>query len=160
MVTQLGKKPTDRWHATDEMIEKWLKERQELLVLYHQLFTIHPNESFVFEAETLTHFCEILVDYVSCGHFRVFEKMAEAHKYHGAHISLDQNLLEKILQTTIHILDFNDKYTGQRQHYQDMEEDLSQLGEHLANRLDWEDELVNNYLRATHNARLCSPHAS
>lgn len=158
--TQHISKSISRWHATDEAIEKWLKERQELLVLYHQLFEAHPNEPFVFNAETLIQFCEVLIDYISFGHFRMFEKLTEAQFSSTLYLAKNKDLFTKILRTTLYGLDFNDKYAEHSHDLNDLQANLSELGEHLANRMDWEDELINQYLQATREGRHYSPQFS
>lgn len=87
------------------------------------------------------------MDYLSSGHFRIFEKLAEYCSACQPHFSgLDANLLKKISQTTDTALDFNDKYTNPKS-LETLSEDLSHLGVNLANRMDWEDALIKNYLQ-------------
>ena len=169
-------------NSIDGTIEKWLKERQALLVLYHQLLENPALHSAVPSLDTsiLTRFCEALIDYISFGHFRVFEKIAEVetlgqndignysvseiiHSHRvpekQAHNEQENNLIVNILRTTLFALDFNDKYA------ENAEKNLMDLkantySQDLAVRLDWEDELVSNYLRITRNLRTAQPKAS
>lgn len=161
MTELLGRKPDIRWQATDTMIDKWLQERQELLILYHQLFETYLKPPFVWERETLKHFCEVLIDYISFGHFRVFEKLADVQaEYLIPESEISKKISFNILRTTLHALDFNDKYAelqiaemqhntdsriAEQQMMSDLKKDLSELGEQLAHRLDWEDELIQHY---------------
>ena len=133
---------------TDHSMKLWLKQRQELLVIYSQLCGIEqPSESF----EKLQVFCQSLMDYLSIGHFKMFEKLAEAHYHLSPHTKgLDGSILQKISDTTDIALDFNDKYTDSES-LEDLSEDLSVLGENLAHRMDWEDKLINTYLKLSSN---------
>lgn len=129
---------------TDHSIKLWLQQRQELLVIYSQLCGIEkPSESF----EKLQVFCQNLMDYLSIGHFKMFEKLAEAHYHMSPNTKgLDGSLLQKISDTTDIALDFNDKYTDSNS-LEDLPEDLSLLGENLADRMDWEDKLIKTYMQ-------------
>ncbi len=131
--------------TVDPLMKQWLKQRQDLLVLYSQLSVIKLFDSA--EKEKLELFCQTLVDYVSIGHFKMFEKIAEFYQsYQPAAAGLDGELLNKILTTTDIILDFNDKYL-ELDNLETLSTDLSHLGENLAQRLDWEDGLIKTYLQ-------------
>lgn len=138
---------------TDQIIDQWLQERQELLVLLYRLLKIKPfdNEALASEQEVLQEFCEILVDYVSAGHFEVFEKIAEANENSQSdQLGLDRELLVKILQTTVPAMDFSNQYAQPNNIQLDtLEKDLSRLGEQLASRMDLEDKLIQSYHLAT-----------
>ncbi len=126
----------------DPLIQQWLKHRQELLIQYSQACAAHHSD-----LESLEVFCQTLMDYLSNGHFKIFEKLAECYKVYQPHSSgLDANLLEKISKTTDIALDFNDKYTNPKS-LESLSEDLSCLGVSLANRMDWEDILIRDYLQ-------------
>ena len=129
-------------HNVDPLIQGWLKHRQELLIQYSQVCGAHNSD-----LEKLEGFCQTLMDYLATGHFRVFEKLAEYCETCQPYFpGLDANLLEKISQTTDIALDFNDKYTNPK-NLEALSEDLSRLGVNLANRMDWEDALIKNYLQ-------------
>jgi len=121
----------------DLLVNQWLKHRQEVLVHYSQLSVSQQNQT-----ETLQEFCQILMDYVATGHFKMFEKLADCYSNsQSSSLELDGNLLKKILLTTDVVLDFNDKYTN-TENLETLPFDLSHLGESLANRMDWEDEFI------------------
>lgn len=139
-----------QWEATDQIIDKWLHERQALLVQYYAVCNLNPDTDGSFEPERLQEFCESLVDYVSAGHFEVFEKLADASALSNAEeIKWDREDLVQILRTTMHALDFNDKYSDNT-FKKSLHNDLSFLGEQLSHRLDLEDKLITSYLKATH----------
>jgi len=127
---------------TDLLIKQWLKQRHELLMVYNQLCDKKGHK-----LETIQQFCQILMDYLSLGHFKMFETLAEAHPVFESNTQgLNSTLLKKISKTTDIALDFNDKYT-EDQHLGELAMDLSLLGENLAYRMDWEDTLIKAYLR-------------
>ncbi len=126
----------------DPLIQQWLKQRQAVLVHYSELCTGRLSET-----ENLQQFCQTLMDYISNGHFKMFEKLAEFYHASQPHFQeLDAALLNKILQTTDHALDFNEKYTDPKD-LSALLSDLSPLGESLANRMDWEDEYIKHCLQ-------------
>lgn len=138
------------WQQTDTLIEQWLKQRQTLLVIYNQMCQTKSSLNNPFKPQTLQSFCQILMDYLSAGHFKIFEKLAEAYQVNGTlpAQALNDALLDKILFTTNIALDFNDKYTNP-ENLRDLSGDLSNLGENLAHRMEWEDSLINTYLQVT-----------
>ena len=125
----------------DNLLNQWLKHRQEVLVSYSQLCVEEENKH-----ENLDEFCQVMMDYVATGHFKVFEKLAEFHHASQPYSQdLDAVLLKKINLSTDAMLDFNDKYTDKN--LDQLALDLSHLGESLANRMDWEDEFVRYCLQ-------------
>lgn len=138
---------------TDHLITQWLKDRQEVLVLFNELCHKHSRESLNFEIELLHSFCQTLLDYISLGHFKAFEKLAEVCQVcRSEHQGLDRQLLNKILLTTDNALDFNEKYK-EPVDFLTFHIDLSILGEHLAHRIEWEDQLIHMYHQITSNHR-------
>ncbi len=117
-------------------IQQWLKLRQTVLTNYKKLCTENTN------SETLQNFCQYLMDYLSMGHFKMFEKLAGHHETLPASSNkLDKNWLSSIKKTTHDLVDFNDKYT-ELKNVDTLSTDLSQIGTILADRMDWEDALI------------------
>ena len=143
------KRETALWRQVDKSIDLWLNNRQQLLVLLYRLLKVHPfvDEHLETDHDSLQTFCQNLIDYVSAGHFEIFEKIAEASEY-SDNSGLDRDLLVSILRTTVTAMDFSSKYEKVVD-TQDLKQDLSKLGEALARRMDLEDELIQTYVRAT-----------
>lgn len=138
-----------------EMIERWIEERRELLVKYCELTEVtdfsDPENNY--DAE-LQQFCEIMVDYVSVGHFEVFEQITKEAEIFGNDQGLDKSpeLIDKIQTTTELILDFNDKYITAK----DLDAliiDLAALGETFVQRFADEDVLID-LLHSTNVSKL------
>ena len=143
------------WNNVSEMIERWIEERRELLVKYCELTEVtdfsDPENNY--DAE-LQQFCEIMVDYVSVGHFEVFEQITKEAEIFGNDQGLDKSpeLIEKIQTTTELILDFNDKYITAK----DLDAliiDLAALGETFVQRFADEDVLID-LLHSTNVSKL------
>lgn len=144
-------KPTGnraRWSRSDMLIEQWLMGRQELLVSFNRVAQCEPFQENPFKKETLLHFCQILIDYLSVGHFQILETLAKAKESCHSSSELDKKLLDKILSTTLVGLSFNDKH-AEADHLEELLPDLSNLGVQLAHRMEYEDILVHQYLTLT-----------
>jgi len=165
-----------RWNKTDAVIDSWLKERQQLLQQFMaatrlpslQGKTVSPAVHVV-ERETLIALCNTLVDYVSMLHFEILEQLSVLESQLKEQLSLrhmsraspkipspiplglNRLLLEKILKTTNHILDFEldcQKLLKAGKPLSVIKDDLSALGEVLAGRMDLEDALIHAYMWA------------
>jgi regulator of sigma D len=85
-----------------------------------------------------------MVDYVSVGHFEIFDRLVKQSKLFGGESSSEKSvsLLQEIQMTTEIILDFNDKYIST----DDLEAliiDLASLGKTFVRRFAEEDKLVD-----------------
>jgi len=142
----------ERWGGVSELIDRWLKERQELLVHYCDL----SGESDFSQTEALrekfVRLCEVLVDYVSAGHFEIYEQLIqEAREFNDGGLELAAKLYPRIAQTTETALNFNDRLDGKSLTKSDVKAlfaELSELGEILESRFEMEDYLIEHL----HNA--------
>ncbi len=147
-----------RWIQMDRLITQWQLERQALLVSYSDLCLTQNKEGKVSDQQLQT-FCQLLIDYVLSAHFRIFEKIAAAQaSISSNHTELDHAALSNILQSSLAALDFNDNYENYNGHPNPTEaaqlsRDISQIGEILANRMEWEDKLVKDYQKLRRSIR-------
>jgi regulator of sigma D len=139
------KSAKERWGGVNGLIDKWLKERQELIVRLCDL-TVNPGSSEENRVERLQYFCQILVDYVSAGHFEIYEQLiSEAAEFDDGGVELAETILPKIQPSTEIALSFNDRFDNI--HKVDdgtdgMITELEQLGKTLAERFELEDTLI------------------
>ena len=77
----------ERWGGVNLLIDRWLQERQELVKAYAELQ--NGNQPLAVTAGSLQQFCELLVDYVSAGHFEVYEQLTGEAKAFGDQRGLD-----------------------------------------------------------------------
>jgi len=136
------KSALERWGGVSDIIDRWLHERQEVLVVYCQLSELIDEDPLATE-ETLQHLCQLLVDYVSAGHFEIYDKLAQEGREYGDQSALAEakTLFEELDKTTEYVLDFNDKYQ-ETDDTDSLNHDLSKLGEVLANRFEGEDRAI------------------
>lgn len=146
------------WHELENLVSLWLKERQSVIVLLCSvtgLKGIMSKETPV--AIKIQAFCQVLVDYISAGHFEIYGKLLlEADEFGEDATSLFKKIYPLIDQTTEAALAFNDKYETHEKsalHFEDLNEDLSKLAESLSQRFDLEDQLIET-LHACHQSQI------
>lgn len=141
------KSAKERWGGVHKLIDKWLNERQELIVLFcaiKGLKPYSPRETPV--SVKIQAFCQVLMDYCSAGHFEVYEELIkEAKEFNDGGLVLAQKLYPRLEEITQHCVAFNDTYdTAEHclEKMTDLPDDLSLLGEMLEERFQLEDELI------------------
>lgn len=145
----------ERWGGVSELIDRWLQERQDLLSLFVSLPQMEVGDTVV---TTLGQFSQILVDYVSSWHFGVYEHLlAEADEFNDGGRDLAKRLAPEIQSSTDAVLNFNDHYSDLAaitiQEVSHLSDDLSRLGETLAERFELEDQLIE-HLHTAHRDRV------
>lgn len=131
-----------RWGGADKNIDAWLNARKNLLVEYCQLVgqkQRRPNPSLP-DIEAIGHFCDHLVDYVSTGHFAIFDQIMEnCQDYQAVH-----RIVSDLSPTTDDILDFYDQHIDldEQSSLNHFDQTLSALGESLETRFHSEDKLL------------------
>ena len=138
------KSAKERWGGVSEIIDRWLEERQAMLVQYCALSGLDQDLSDLQRGEKLRSFCQILVDYVSAGHFEVYDQLIkEGREFDDADALQEASkLYDTIDTTTERLLDFNDKYL-ETDDVSSLTADLSHLGEALEVRFSAEDRLIS-----------------
>lgn len=137
--------PNEFWPWAHERIKIWLEARRILLITFCELSKVKKfHDKNINQCQLLQTFCQQLVDYISEGHFEIFEQlMNEGHLFNDAEaLASGKKLLPDIYALTDLILDFNDKYLA-TDDLSSVSIDLSNLGEHLAQRFEIEDNMVN-----------------
>lgn len=136
----------ERWRQVDALIERWLRERQTLIVQFCGVSGVHAfSPQSVNRNQRLEKFCGILMDYVSAGHFEVYyELLREAESFDDGSAGLAGTLLPRISESTEAALDFHDRYEQGKMEANAgfLARDLSRLGETLAGRFELEDRLI------------------
>lgn len=138
------KSARERWGGVNEIVDKWLQERQELLVDYCSLSGVEAfDENNSEHSKKIRHFCQILVDYVSAGHFEVYDQLVQEGRDFGDKQALKTAavLYKTIDGTTEQLLDFNDKYQ-ETDDLSALVTDLSHVGQQLESRFEAEDKMI------------------
>ena len=149
------KSAQERWGGVSSLIDRWLNERQKVLVEFCTLGKIQDLHSKnTVHREKLKAFCEILVDYTSAGHFEIYDQLVKEGKelQDSEGLEAADRLFQTIDATTEIILDFNDKYL-ETDDLKTLAVDLSRLGESLESRLAAEDQMIK-VLHTAHSEKI------
>ena len=134
---------TERRQQTCQLITELQKERQEVWSLYCNVAKLKPFSANETVKNLLTQFSQLLVDYVSLGHFGVYERLLAGTERRQRVLSVAKEIYPEFSSITEAAILFNDKYEKieELNSFDDLEQDLSALGESLAKRIDLEDRL-------------------
>ncbi|MHA6494861.1 sigma D regulator [Pseudomonas borbori] len=138
----------ERWGGVHLLIDRWLQERRELIAAYASL---KGSPQAPIDTQGLQPFCEILVDYVSAGHFEVYEQLTNEAKAFGDQRGLDlaKQIYPRIEAITEVALAFNDRCdNGDCTDSASLSDELNRLGQLLHERFELEDCLIE----VLHNA--------
>ncbi|MCB1855652.1 MAG: Rsd/AlgQ family anti-sigma factor [Pseudomonadales bacterium] len=136
--------PEQQFIAVEDLLTRWLRERRELLGKYTEIVVTLDSDP---QAEALAlrqgALCEVLVDYISAGHFEVFhELLDEAERFADGSGTLARQLIPAIGDTTEVLLAYEEKYGSGATYPDTLKRDLSSLGEVLESRFVLEDRLI------------------
>lgn len=139
---------SERWGGVSELIDRWLKERQELIVQYCDLSGAEAGSSTEALRQKFNRLCEVLLDYVSAGHFEIYEQLIrEAKEFDDGGLELAAQVYPRIEKTTEVALAFNDRLEASSLTDSELSsvfESLSKLGESLETRFELEDFLIEH----------------
>ncbi len=134
----------ERRTGTQDIIEKLLAGRQEVLVMFCKLAGMEAQHEHDDEERILQRFCELLVDYSAFAHFEIYERIIDGRERRSAVVDVAREVYPRIAEATEVAVGFNDKYDA-NDHELDLQglaDDLGRLGEELAVRIEMEDRIV------------------
>ncbi|APX92466.1 anti-RNA polymerase sigma 70 factor [Halomonas sp. 1513] len=145
----------ERWGGVHRLIDRWLDQRRELLVSFVEL-----QEACDIELEAVTKaqidtFSELLMDYISAGHFEIYPQLREessAFNDDEALIIADR-LLERLDMSTELVLSFDNDYSSPikcQHNLGRLPAWLDRLAKGLTERFALEDQLIGR-LHAAHS---------
>ncbi|MFS2224389.1 sigma D regulator [Pantoea sp. B65] len=132
--------------GSNELVDLWLNARRQLLAAYYQLVGIKPNKDSltVLDDKALDNFCQKLVDYLSTGHFSMYERIIAGLP--GDSPSLAASQIYPALQAnTEQIMNYYDTHLETAiddDNYLLFQQALSGVGEALETRFTLEDRLI------------------
>ncbi len=144
------KQTQQQWGGSSEVIDHWLETRQSLIVEYCKLASLQPSSaksslSTLPTPEELQVFCQHLVDYISEGHFKIYDMVMDKWKSTGFEATDEINhTYARIVLTTEPLLNFTDMYASvaAEDTLESFDSDLSLIGEIIEVRFEVEDELI------------------
>ncbi|AVT56937.1 sigma D regulator [Pectobacterium versatile] len=134
--------------GNNALIDQWLQARKQLLVAYYHLVGIKPNKEALslLDEEALDNFCQSLVDYLSTGHFHLYEKMLHEAATHSEQVLALSTQLDLALQNnTQQIMTFYDSHLAaaiDHDNCLEFQQALSHVGEALEERFTLEDNMI------------------
>lgn len=134
----------ERRTATQDLIDKLLQERQEMLVLFCEVAGLEPYHRSASLDDQLQTFCQVLIDYTAFGHFEVFGRISDGNERRGAVLKVAEKIYPEFVKASELAVAFNDRYdlSDHQLQLNHLPEDLSRLGEELAVRIELEDQLL------------------
>lgn len=143
MLTKL-EQSQQQWAGIDLTIDNWLNDRKAVLVAYCELAGLPPfqqKETALPSTLDIKRFCQVLMDYISAGHFEIFENIV---KKNGKCVETAKKIQTKINLSTDVALNFNDHFADLHEltEMSEFDQQLSVLGGFLEQRFDLEDQLI------------------
>lgn len=137
---------TERVGGSNKLVDRWLNIRKQLLVSYYNLVGIKPGKGSYMQLneKALDEFCHNLVDYLSAGHFSIYERIIS--EMEGTSPLLAATQLYPLLEAnTLEIMEYYDSSLENAiddDNYAEFQQALSDIGEALAARFTLEDKLI------------------
>lgn len=137
---------TERVGGSNELVDSWLEARRQLLVTYYHLVGLKPNKEThaALDEQALDTFCHALVDYLSAGHFSVYERIISEMNGDSPMIAAAQ-IYPPLQQNTSRLMALYDGHLQQSiddDNCVDFQLALSEVGEALEARFTLEDKLI------------------
>ena len=144
---------TERVGGSNELVDRWLQLRKHLLVAYYNLVGLNPGkESFMrLNEKALDDFCQSLVDYLSSGHFSIYERIIGEMEGDTPLLAATR-LYPQLEANTQQMMDYYDtclENAIDHDNYLEFQQALSDIGESLEARFALEDKLIA--LAVAHN---------
>ncbi|SEF61925.1 sigma D regulator [Billgrantia desiderata] len=147
----------ERWGGVHQLIDRWLDERRELLVSFIELKEACDTELEAVGKPQIDRFSELLMDYISAGHFEIYPQLREEANAFEDHEALEiaAKLLERLELSTELVLAFDADFSTpvRCQHFLPrLPAWLDRLAKGLTERFALEDQLIAR-LHAAHTPR-------
>jgi regulator of sigma D len=139
----------ERRQQNQNLVSELKKERNQVWSLYCKVADQKPFSCCSQTESLLSQFSQLLVDYVSLGHFGIYEHLISGTERRDSILTIAKNIYPEFSKTTEAVIAFNDKYDDSKHRLKvdKLESDLSSLGEHLAKRIELEDQLCSLVLK-------------
>ncbi|MGZ8216363.1 Rsd/AlgQ family anti-sigma factor [Methylomagnum sp.] len=134
----------ERREQTRHIVGELLTERQQVWTLYCAIGEMQPFSAGEGLDSKLRDFCQLLIDYISLGHFGIYQRIHDGTERRQRVREVAEQIYDRIAEATDAAVAFNDKYENLSgdEVSAHLAEDLSRLGEELATRNDLEDQLL------------------
>ncbi|WP_083006228.1 sigma D regulator [Halomonas sp. GT] len=149
------KNALERWGGVHSLIDRWLDQRRSLLVSFIELKEACDAELEAISKARIDTFSELLMDYISAGHFEIYPQLAEEAKAFDDESALHiaAKLLERLEMSTAMVLEFDEDFASPvrcQQNLVRLPAWIDRLAKGLAERFALEDQLIAR-LHAAHS---------
>jgi regulator of sigma D len=136
--------PIERKAHDHRVVQELLDERRQLWSLFNALHQQPSPSAPPALSVRVREFCQVLVDYISLGHFEMYPRLTEVPERRERVQALAKTLYPKFTEATDAALEFNDKYETMAVTalQAELDPDLLRLGTALTLRFDLEDQLI------------------
>jgi len=146
-MVNFSKRTKQGWNLVEEMVKRWMQQRVQLTRDFESIVTPRESEEPADElSRRINTFCQTLADYVSAGHFEIYnELITEAREFNDGSLNAGIDLYRAIEQSTDMAVEFNDKYENDKHCSKllaDLPRDMVELGNMLNLRFELEDKLI------------------
>ena len=143
--------PNERRERAKKEVKQLIEERNNVLSQYYNLVKhLETLDETSDTYEMLQEFCQELVDYLATGHFELYRRIEEGNERRDKIIKLTDEVMPKITTTTQVAVAFNDLFDKADKVddslLSQLPSHLSRLGEHLATRIELEDQIIDALL--------------
>ncbi|MDX1696790.1 MAG: Rsd/AlgQ family anti-sigma factor [Thiohalobacterales bacterium] len=134
----------DRRGRSQQKLDALVEARTETLALLAELADRQPFQPDASIEDALRKFCEALIDYTASAHFQLYRYLADNKERRQSVLNIADQVYPRIVETTDTILRFNDKYETMslENSIEFLAVDLSNLGECIADRIQYEDQVI------------------
>lgn len=137
----------DQWQRIESLVQHWLEERRRLLYL---LCAVRGIRGLTFDGVPVHYrvqqFCQVLMDYISAGHFEVYRELVhEARCFNSENAERAGQILQRLEDSTDEALAFNEDFASPEScdaQLDTLPRRLSNLLEKLEERFALEDQLI------------------
>ncbi len=134
----------DRRSQTSHLVNELLGERQQMWTLYCKVAGLEPFTPDKPVDELLKEFCQVLVDYISLGHFGLYQKIMSGEERRQKVVEVAEKIYPQMSDVAAQAIEFNDMVANSNGSVpmKKLSNELSHLGEQLATRIELEDRLL------------------
>ncbi len=134
----------DRRSQTSHLVNELLGERQQMWALYCKVAGLEPFSQDKPVDALLKDFCQVLVDYISLGHFGLYQKIMSGEERRQKVVEVAEQIYPRMSEVADKAIDFNDMVVSSNGSIpsKKLSDELSHLGEELAARIELEDKLL------------------
>lgn len=137
----------ERWGGVDQLVDGWLEQRRRLLESFKALNDACDADMETPTKQPIDDFSQLLMDYVSAGHFTVYPQLGRvAEEFNDeAALQLAARLLERLEMSTELVLAFDEDYATPascERNLNRLPAWIERLTRGLSERFALEDELI------------------